>query len=570
MTPRPPLPAAAPLGAAFLAAAVLAAAPVPAAAQSDAPPSVAMESPGGAAILEDFNAVLDLAGKPGADQKRGLNDLLEGFLPGVDRTKPVRVEALTSEADTRYRVLIPVDNRRNFERDNLGPSGIRVSTLAKTPNVRQLGGTRNAAFTGFMTYLPAPDGGEYAVIVERRADLPPAIVNPGRLLTPGDDGAFFLNNSAGGPDAVAARWDRVADARAELEGALKRKGGEGETAAEYRLRKAAAAAQVTELGRFYAEAKQVLIRSQLPPGAGGGATTLLYRPLPGTESAAALESVGETPSRFEGVPFAEDAAFAGRVRFPLTPRQIENYKSVVTEMRAVTAELAEKAEDAGEKEARKTGWATLFDAFEAALDGGVADAFVRVEQVEGKQRIVGAFALPPGTEVAPAVESFGRSRVGRSANLNVAEVGGVALHEVTLGGPLDENARTLLGDNVVTVGTADDAVWYAAGPGARAALEEAIRQAALTPADADDRFLRLTGSPAAALDLLDQFELPDLFGEYQSLAEEVLEGCEDPIRLTLKKVDAESVVGKAVAPQCLLRLVGRALAKFSKDEGLAG
>ena len=566
MTPRPS--SAAPLLA-------LLAAVGTAAAQDADPPSVAAESPGGAAILEDFNAVLDLAGKEGAAQKKGLNALLEGFLPGVDEDLPIRVEALTEAAPTRYRVLIPVDDERNFERNNLAPSGIRVQRIAKTPSVRRLGGVRGAAFTGYMTYLQAPQGGKYAVIVERQADLPTAIVNPGRLLesAPGTDGAFFLDNSAGGEDAVAARWKQVEDARAELEGALKRKAGDGETPAQYELRKAAAATQVTELGRFYAEAKQVLIRTQLPPGAAGGETDLLYRPLEGTESAAALDAAAAEPSRFEGVPFEEGAAFAGRVRFPLTPRQVANYGALFEDARAVTLELAAKAEDPAEAEARAAGWNTLFDAVAATVEGGVIDAFARVERVDGKQRILGAFAVPAGTDVAPAVESFGKSRAGRSARLNVAEVGGVALHEVTLGGPLDENARKLLGDNVVTVGTADGVVWYAAGPGGRASLEEAIGQAAKVPAEADPRFFRLAADPGVALDLLNQFELPDLFGEYQAIATEVLEDCDESLRVTLKKVvldDGDAVVGKATAPQCLLRLMGRALAKFSKDEGLAG
>ena len=121
-------------------------------------------------------------------------------------------------------------------------------------------------------------------------------------------------------------------------------------------------------------------------------------------------------------------------------------------------------------------------------------------------------------------------------------------------------------------GTADGVLWYAAGPDARASLEEAITQAA-AGGEADDRFFRLAARPGATLDLLtllDRFDLPDLFGEYRAITEEVLKTCDDPVRVTLKKVDAETVVGTALAPQCLLRLAGRALAKFSQDEGLAG
>ena len=564
MTPRPPLAALAVLAAGL--------AGPSASAQTAAPPSVAAESPGGAAILEDFNAVLDLAGKAGADQKRGLNDLLNGFLPGVDRKLPARVEALTGVTPTRYRVIIPVDNERNFEQNNLVPSGIRVRGIAGTPNVRRLGGVRGAAFDGYMSYLKDPKGGKYAVIVEERADLPAALVSVGRLLEPGVDAAFFLNNSAGDAAAVAARWEKVDDARAELEGALKRNAEKNETAAEYRLRKAAAAAQVTELGRFYAEAKQVLIRATTKPAAAGGEMTLLYRPLEGTESAAALDAI-DAPSAFESVPFLEDAAFAGRTRFPLTARQVINTKSLVTEMRAVTLELAQQAEDPAEAEARAAGWNALFDAVDAVLDGGVVDAFARAESVDGKQRLLFAFALPPGTDVAPAVESFGKSRAGRSAKLNVAEVGGVALHEVTLGGPLDAKARELLGDNLVTVGTADGAAWVAAGPGGRAALEEAIGQAAETPGEADARFFRLAADPSASLDLLDlleDVELPELFGEYRAVAEEALKGCDGSVRLTLQKQAADTVVGKGVVPSCVLAVVGRMMAKFSADEGLAG
>ena len=565
-SPPPPAAPAPPLFAGFAAAASLLL-PDPAAARQDAPPSVAAESPGGNAILKDFNAVLDLAGPAGAKQKTGLNDLLNAFLPGVDAAAPIRVEALTAADPVRYRVIIPVDDPRAFETRNLNPAGIRVRRLANPRDVLLLGGVRGSAFDGYMKYLKSA-GTTFAVIVEQQADLPEALVPPGRLLTKGDDAAFFLNNSADSPAAVAARWKRVDDAREELNGAVKKKS--DETVPQFRLRRSAAGTQVTELGRFYAEAKQVLIRGSVPDGAIGGVTTLLYRPLPGTESAAALDRIGEAPSQFAGVPYREDAAFAGRTRFPLTDRQIANNLALAADMRAVVLEQAATATDPAEKAARERGWNVLFDAFEAVVKSGVVDAFARVEEVDGKQRVLGAFAVPEGAETVAAVEAFGKSRAGRAAERNVAEVGGVTLHRVTLGGVLNDPAVELLGGNEIWIGTAPAAFWYAGGPDARAELEKAIGEAGQT-AEADDRSSsRLSADPGVGLRLLDELQLPDLFGEYRVLAEAALKTCDGQVKITLKKQDAETVVGKSILPRCVLTLMGRAIAKFSEDEKLAG
>ena len=52
------------------------------------PPSVLVESAGGDRIVEDFIQVLDLAGEQGQSQKRGLLDLLNGFLVGCGPLRP--------------------------------------------------------------------------------------------------------------------------------------------------------------------------------------------------------------------------------------------------------------------------------------------------------------------------------------------------------------------------------------------------------------------------------------------------------------------------------------------------
>ena len=554
------------------AAAALAAGPLcpgDAPAQSADPPSVLFESPGGDRFTEDFSAVLDLAGEAGASQKQGLTDLLDAFLVGVDAKRAVRVEPLTDSSPTRYRLFIPVSDRRKFQRDNLDfGSGIPSRQLAGKQDTFRLGGVRGSTYEGYLKYFADPAGGEYAVIAEQLEDMPGGVAKIGGLLTPGDDAGMLLRNRAGGDAAVAGRWRRVDQARDELLGTLKKK--PEESPEEYALRKAGAALQVTELGRFYAEAKYVLMRGSVPEGGIGGVSTLLFQPLEGTQSAAAFARAGDAPSRFAGVPFDEDANFCGHTRFPLTERQQAGLKDLGGDMRALM--LAEtktaQATDA-ERAARVDAYNRLFDLYGAAVDSGVVDATATAETVEGKRRIVGAFALPDGADAVPAVEAFVASRSGREAALNVAEVAGVSLHKITLGDDFGAEVRDLLGAAEVWIGTGPNAFWYAGGPGAQEELTAQIEAAAAGGA-ASEVFFRLQSDPAAAGEILERIEAGGVFGDYKEVARDALRTCAGRVTLELKKDSGDKVVGRGIFPKCILTLVGRIIAEVSERENLAG
>ena len=537
-------------------------------AQGPAPPTILVDVPGGARLLEDFNALLDLAGSPGASQKRGLNDILEGLLVGVDRDAPVRVEPLTDASPTRYRVIVPVSDRADFEQQNLQVSGIRVNRVSGQSALRRLGGVKNAAFDGYMKYYPA-GGKDYAVIVERTADLPDALAPPGQLLRGSDDAIFYLVNAAGSPDDVAARWARVEEARAEAENALRPL--EGETKEEFALRKTAAGGQVRELGRYYAEARQVFVRGNLPPSAAGAITGAIFQPLPGTESADAVARAAAEPSRFAGVPFDEDAAFCGRTRFPLTPRQVTGLKEVTAKMRAWAD--SKVAADADAPPARGESWRLLFDLFEQSVATGEVDAYARVDEVGEERRIVGGFALAPDADAVPAVRAFVNARGGRALEAGIGEVGGVTLHRVSFDAGRAGKVAELLGGSEMLVGTAPGVFWYAAGPDARASLEAAI-VAAQAPGEADPQFFRFTARPAPALDLLRTISLSpkgeDLFGPYRPIADEVLAACDGRIKAVLAKREDGTVRATASMPRCLLELMGRVIAEYSRRNKLAG
>ncbi|MFH5802484.1 hypothetical protein [Alienimonas sp. DA493] len=536
------------------------------------PPRVLFESAGGDRILEDFTQVLDLAGEAGASQKSGLLNLLEGFLVGVDASAPVRLEPLTGTTPTRYRLYVPVNDRRKWQQDNLNyASGIPSRELANQKDTYQLGFVRNAAFDGFMRYYPVEDGLEYAVIVENQEDLPEEVKSIGALLTADQDAALLLRNTAGDETAVARRWERVAEAEKELLSALQPK--PDETPEEFALRKTGAATQVNELGRFYAEAQVVFASGNVPNGAIGAVGTVVYQPLPGTESAEALARLDESPSRFAGVPFNEDANFSGQMRVPLTPRQQENFKTLTDKMRALlVAKVNEDDLPEAQRSARLEAFNRMFDLANGVVESGMVDAIAEAVSVDGKRRFVGAVGLPEGAEVKPALEAFVASREGREVEWGVAEVAGATLHRFVLDETFADYVDDVIGTNEVWVAVAPDAFWYAAGPGAREELEAQLNAAA-AGGEAGGQIVRFSSDPASAVDLLGRVETPKgdaNVEEYRQIAREVLANCGGRITATLRKDDDGAVRGRALAPRCVLTLIGRIIAEISERENLAG
>ncbi|NNJ25970.1 hypothetical protein [Alienimonas chondri] len=534
------------------------------------PPQVLFESAGGARVLGDFTQAIDLAGEAGASQKQGLLDLLEGFLVGVDPEAPVRVEPLTKTSPTRYRIFVPVSDRRKWQQDNLNyASGIPSREIAGQKDRYKLGFVRNAAFDGYMEYYPSESGPEYAVIVEQPEDLPQSgtTLKIGALLNADQDAAFLLRNKVGGEDAVARRWERVEEAEKELLSTLQIKA--DETPEEFDLRKTGAGMQISAIGRFYAEASVIFAGGSVPDGGIGAVSTIVFQPLPGTESAEALAQIGERPARFAGVPFNEEANFCGQTRFPVTTSEQARMKSLFEKMQALLNARTKAANlPEAQETARLEAFQRMFDLANGVTSEGLVEAIVETVTVDGKRRVVGAVGLPEGSDVKPALEAFVASREGRSAEYGVAEVAGVSLHRLTLDDTFAGYVEDLIGTREIWIGTASNALWYAAGPGAREELESQVTAAA-AGGEASDEFLRMTAAPAGAAKLLEKVEGGE-YPEYRAIAREVLAACNGRITATLRKDEAGYVRGRAIAPRCLLILMGRLIAEISEREKLAG
>ena len=531
------------------------------------PPRILFDSPGGAEIVEDFNTVMDLAGPEAAAERATLLDILEGFLVGLDRSRPIRLEPLTDTSPTRYRLYVPVADRREWSSTNLDyNSGIPSAEMARPRGTYRLGGVRDATYNGYMRYYTVDTAGgpvEYAVVADLIEDLPEPgdVKSIGALLKEGEDGVMYVRNKVAGDAAVAARWDRVETAREELTATFVQT--PEETAEEFALRKQVAAFQVVALGRFYAEASVVLLRGEVSPGGAGAAGTAVFQPLRGTESEAAMNRIGDAPGRFAGVPFNEDAEFCGHMRYPLTPHEQTELRAFgETADEAMVAAVNDADMPQQERAARLRGFEQLFELADGVVDGGVVDTFAEAVSVDGQRLGVGAIALAEGADARPAVESFVASRGGRSAEMDAAEVEGVALHRVKLDQVFADALSDFIGTDEVWVGTAPGVIWYAAGPGARAALTERI-EAAAAGGDASNEFARLSALPAVGADLLEMLSLAD-FAQYQEITQEVLEGCSGRLNVSLYKDDRNVIRGTATMPPCLLALVGRYMAEFSK------
>ncbi|MEM9702224.1 MAG: hypothetical protein AAF907_07260, partial [Planctomycetota bacterium] len=149
-----------------------------------------------------------------------------------------------------------------------------------------------------------------------------------------------------------------------------------------------------------------------------------------------------------------------------------------------------------------------------------------------------------------------------------AEVGGVAPHRITLDDTFAGYVEDVIGTREVWLGTGPGAFWYAAGPGAKEALESQI-EAAAAGGEPSDEFLRMTYAPSSSVDLLSRRKGGE-YADYRAIVIDVLKACDGRLTASLRKDDTGRVRGRVSAPPCFLTLLGRLMAEISERENLAG
>lgn len=521
-------------------------------------------------VLDRLKVALDLTTAQEKKQYDVLKEYIEVFLPGVDRSKPVRMDVLTGGDVTTYRLYVPVDSFQEFWKQNLVPLGIPVQQYRNRPGEFKLGGGRDDAFFGDMLYDKEKREG-YAIIWERpagqkQAKLPPAeaqvpLTPVQDLLDAGYDAAIRLRNK---PEGVDVRHQHYASNREEILGKLKRD--TDESVSDFNLRKFFAGIQFDETERLYAEAKEFIAGLTVSPMPEQAIGKLRIEPLPGTSLAGSVAMIGQQPSRFAGVPVGEKAASTGRINFPLDPFRQKNALDLVQKIRENRLEKldADKDVTAEQKEARKQAANLFADLVSAGINMGVADGFLEMTKEEGGgYTMVGGMKVPAGAAWIPLIELLPKTGRASGARTNTAEHSGVALHELALTKEEHPSYFELFGDGRLLAGTGPDTIWYAAGPNAEEALKRAIEQTA-QPGEPSPTFLSFRGELLPAVQVLDRRLGKKGQDKYRDMTIEAFGNGEGRLTADLTR-NGDAIDGEMSFDRGVLRAIGKGLAEFSRE-----
>ncbi|NOX54718.1 MAG: hypothetical protein GXP27_09820 [Planctomycetes bacterium] len=556
-------------------------------APADDAPSVTVMHAGADVLLKDLQFLSSLttpkeqsAWKKIIDKEEGV---LEIFLLGIDRARPMQLDILLGNNTQRFRMYFPISDFELFESENLG--GFDIQTKKIATNFFQLSG---GGYAGFLRYLH-----KYAIIAESRDDLPAELNDPAAVLKPLLEKhysvAVDIRNAAAGREA---RLQSMAELRKNLSDAIKRKA--TETEAEFALRKAAFDAQMDELERFFVDASQITLGIVLDYAKRDARLDINLQAIPDTPLANDIQALNQRPSYFASLKKSDSAIFFGKLNFPLTEMRQANLLKQFEYARIVAAERVQKDESRSADQKKKA--VETIDAFyDLLVDGtkkGVLDGFIEIRQDEAGRRVfLAANQAPDGTRMRKVLQLYAQSKTGRAVEFDVATVAEVKIHRLQPSREL-EGLTDFLGDrSAFYVGTSEDVIWYATGHDALNQLKATItkwhegRNASPNNAESpstDGTFAEMFIKSGAWFQYLDErrkkreAKAPPkkltatekaAKQEREKLLRLALEACQtgdDTVSGHLKRV-GDHVEGEVRFGESLLRLVSKIVADFANE-----
>ncbi|HUG89406.1 MAG TPA: hypothetical protein VML55_01145, partial [Planctomycetaceae bacterium] len=348
--------------------------------------------------------------------------------------------------------------------------------------------------------------------------------------------------------------------------------GANESNDEFALRKLTVEHQLDELERLYAEAFQARIGWVLEPKESRGRFDLAVEPIPGTELASMVASLGQELSRFAGIPRAEGTILSARVNHPLDPMRQQNFRETFRLLadnakRKIDADAERTAEH---KNAAKQTVDDIYDLLDANLKAGLAEGFAEVQPREdGRHTGVSALRTVDGTAAVNIIQGLPAGRPGRQVQLDVDKHGETRIHSVQVMAQDHPGFRDFFGDDKLYFGTSQEVVWLAAGVDAIAALKTAIDQSAAPPANPPpvERAVALYAKLGPWVDLmhkrLGMADDPQR-QKWRRLAIDAFEPGDDVINLRIDRAEA-NLRGDMLVQPGLLRYIGKLFADFSKE-----
>lgn len=569
---------------------------IPAAGQTEtakSAPDVTLVHKGASKALEDLEKILMLTNERQQKQWKVINQNLQVFLIGIDRSQPLRIDLLFREnGKLNYRPAFPVSDIKQFRNENLKPFGIDTRRYSAS-----LYKCKGNVFEGYMRHKHG-----YAVFSEQRSDLPLNMPNPVskiKDLIATYDMAVQGANSQTDAQSTMARRTWFQTQRKELLSLVKKQSGETET--DYELRRLLMQQQLNEMERFYAESAGLTIGWKTDLSAMEGHGELTLTPIPGTSLEKSLKLLATTPSRFAGIPRRDDSTLSLRVNWPLDEMRkahlLELFKAVrnreVAGYEAGTA-LSDKQKAASTKMAD-----LILKLLSTNVSQGLFDGFAEVQGTDDNKTAVGGFKTADGTIVTDILNLLPQTRAGRTVMMDVDKVGDIRIHKVGLNLSEESMLKTFIGKGEIYIGNSKGSVWLASGEGALENLKTAIQKADEPPPTKPnpvffDFFIRVGSWLDVISRAVDKADISSAAKkpavknngnngtsangngdkndgltanekeELRKLAKEAFAPGKDGIHMQLRR-DDDHVTGSMHVQTDVLRFVGAMMAKFSEE-----
>jgi len=509
-------------------------------------------------ILTDLKLLSDLTTKTEQKQWENIEAIIETFLFGIDRRKPLGIQVILDGDEERFQFALPLTSLKEFVDENLG--GFEISARRIGTGLYRLSEQKETL--GYMRHSKG-----YVSISEQRAEVatvPDPRSTMAALLAKKYSLSATINNSAG---QQAARRKSFRPIRENLLAAVKAK--KGEAADDLALKKELLQFELGEAERFLVESKSLTAGFYVNPETTQAILDIDLTAIADTGLAKSIQGLSTTPSHFAGIPRAKTAILSGRIHHPLDSFRQTGLQGVLTAARnAIHGDIQRKAAATDAQKAASTEVLdTVVAVMQSALTKGLLDGFVEVRPAEGGVNVmVAGIRTVEGQRLRAALAAIPNSTFATDVTLDSTKAGEVTIHQVTVPADLHTDFAALFGDSqIILVGTSADAAWCAAGPGAIDALKAAITSRADSANEkVDPVFVDLAIKVGPWLKVLDNQLAADEASADRKMALKAFAQGKDMVQLQLWR-EGTRVLGRTTLGTGILRFFGKQMAKFSKE-----
>ncbi len=506
-------------------------------------------------FVADLKFLIDMTNDTEKKQWEVLTDYLNDFLTGIDRTQLIRSDLVIDAESYRYITSIPISDMSDF-RESLRINGLHTRRYGSKDRFKFYKG-----FKGFMRHKEP-----YAIMAEKLDEIPVDIPNPQTdvlpLLEKGYNLALEGKNQDGGQEERHQFFQKT---RNEVLAGLKQN--EGESDDDFNLRKKIFEFQMDEAERLYAESRHLLVGGRIETGSKQGLVEMSLEPIPESPLAKTIEEIGKNQSKFIALPRSENSILSARVSHPLDDLR-QKYLVELSQMfhdRAANKVDASEERSDEEKVAGKKALALLHELLDGATKSGIMDGFVEAHSNDsGQNTLVAGFRLPNAVKIVDVIKLLPEARKGREVQVDFDKTGEVQIHKVAVSTDDHLNFATFFGGKEVFIGQSADSVWLAAGENALEELKATIGQSkeATTTASGDFATIFIRTLPWVKL----RHDRKQGKGEVEmrEMALAAFELGNDVMEMSMQRKE-NLVTGQFNAHEGILRFVGKAIAKFSKE-----